>query len=62
MEVLLWYALATAAAVFALSLLVARYVGRAASTRRDRSGYTVFAIFALMLSVFAVVLGWMSGR
>lgn len=62
MEVLLWYALAAAAAAFAVSLLIARYGGRAASTRRDRSGYTVFAIFALMLSMFAVVLGWMSAQ
>lgn len=61
MEVLLWYALAAAAAVFAVSLLVARYAGRAAA-RRDRGGYTVFAIFALMLSAFSVVLAWMSGH
>jgi hypothetical protein len=62
MEVLLWYALAAAAAVFAFSLLAARYAGRAATARRDRSGYTVFAIFALMLSVFSMVLAWMSGH
>jgi hypothetical protein len=62
METLLWYGLAAAAATFAGSLLLAKYVTRSSRARHDRGGYTVFALFAIMLAIFSAVLGWMAAQ
>jgi hypothetical protein len=51
METLLWYGVAAAAATFAGSLLLAKYVTRSSRARQDRGGYTVFALFSIKLAV-----------
>jgi hypothetical protein len=55
--VLVYFGLAGAALLYALSLLHAKYVRKSKRARRDRGAYTIFAIFMLLVSAGAFALG-----
>jgi hypothetical protein len=54
---LVWFGIAGGAALFALSLLNARYVRKEQRAVRSRGGFTVFAIFMLIFAAGAFVAG-----
>jgi len=59
---LIWFGVAGGAAIFALSLLHARYVQRAPRAVQSRGGFTLFAIFMLLFAVGAAVAGIAAAR
>ena len=54
---LVWFGIAGGAALFALSLLNARYVRKEQRAVRSRGGFTLFAIFMLIFAAGAFVAG-----
>jgi hypothetical protein len=54
---LVWFGIAGGAALFALSLLNARYVKKDQRAVRSRGGFTLFAIFMLIFAAGAFVAG-----
>jgi hypothetical protein len=54
---LLWFGIAGGAAVFALSLLHARYIAKQPRAVRSRGSYTLFAILMLFFALGAAAAG-----
>ena len=61
-QTLIWYGIAGGAAVFAGSLLYARYVAKDPRAVRSRGSYTLFAIFMLLFALGALAAGVASTR
>ncbi|MER3437859.1 MAG: hypothetical protein C4346_09880 [Chloroflexota bacterium] len=59
-QTLVWFGIAGGAAVFALSLLHARYIAKHPRAVRSRGSYTLFAIFMLLFAFGAAVAGFAS--
>ncbi|HEY8447608.1 MAG TPA: hypothetical protein VIL01_10935 [Thermomicrobiales bacterium] len=56
-QTLLWFGIAGGAAVFAASLLHARYVAKNPRAVQSRGSYTLFAIFMILFALGAAVAG-----
>ncbi len=56
-QAIVWFGIAGGAALFALSLLHARYVARQPRAVRSRGGFTLFAILMLIFAAGALVAG-----
>jgi hypothetical protein len=54
---LVWFGIAGGSALFAFSLLNARYVRKEQRAVRSRGGFTLFAIFMLIFAAGAFVAG-----
>lgn len=54
---LIWFGVAGGAAIFALSLLNARYIRRDTRAVRSRGSYTLFAIIMLLFALGAAGAG-----
>lgn len=54
---LIYFGLAGAAFLYALSLLRAKYILKTRRAQRDRGAFTVFAIFMLLIAAGALALG-----
>ena len=61
-QALIWFGVAGGAAVYAVSLLHARYVRKEARAVRSGGGFTLFAICMLLFAVGAAVAGIASVR
>jgi hypothetical protein len=59
-QTLVWFGIAGGAAVFALSLLHARYIARQPRAVQSRGGFTLFAIVMLLFAVAAAIAGLFS--
>ena len=57
MDGLVYFGLAGAAFLYALSLLRTKYILKTKRAQRDRGAHTAFAIFMLIMSVAALALG-----
>jgi hypothetical protein len=56
-QTLVWFGIAGGAALFALSLLHARYIARQPRAVRSRGSYTLFAILMLLFALGAAAAG-----
>jgi hypothetical protein len=56
-QTLVWFGIAGGAAVFALSLLHARYIARQPRAVQSRGGFTLFAIVMLLFAIGAAIAG-----
>lgn len=56
-QTLVWFGIAGGAALFALSLLHARYIARQPRAVQSRGGFTLFAIVMLIFAIGAAVAG-----
>lgn len=54
---IIWFCVAAGAAIFAVSLLNARYIRRDTRAIRSRGSYTLFAIFMLLFAIGAAGAG-----
>jgi hypothetical protein len=61
-QTLVWFGIAGGAALFALSLLHARYIARQPRAVRSRGSYTLFAILMLLFALGAVAAGIASAQ
>ncbi len=61
-QALVWFGMAGGAAVFALSLLHARYVQKAPRAVQSRGAFTLFAIFMLIFALGAAAAGVAAAR
>jgi hypothetical protein len=52
-----WFGVAGGAAIFALSLLRARYIQKQPRAVQSRGGFTLFAVFMLLFALGAVAAG-----
>ncbi|HET8523623.1 MAG TPA: hypothetical protein VFL82_10325 [Thermomicrobiales bacterium] len=59
-QTLVWFGIAGGAALFALSLLHARYIARQPRAVQSRGGFTLFAIVMLIFAIGAAVAGFIS--
>ncbi len=59
---LIWFGIAGGGAVFAGSLLHARYVAKQPRAVRSRGGFTLFAVLMLLFAIGAFVAGIASVR
>ncbi|HEY7036767.1 MAG TPA: hypothetical protein VH482_35900 [Thermomicrobiales bacterium] len=57
---LVWFGIAGGAALFALSLLHARYIAKQPQAVRSRGSYTLFALLMLFFALGAAVAGIIS--
>jgi hypothetical protein len=57
---LVWFGIAGGAALFALSLLHARYIAKQPLAVRSRGSYTLFALLMLFFALGAAVAGIIS--
>lgn len=56
-QTLVWFGMAGGSALFALSLLHARYIARQPRAVQSRGGFTLFALVMLMFAFGAFVAG-----
>lgn len=56
----MWFGIAGGAALFALSLLHARYIAKQPQAVRSRGSYTLFALLMLFFALGAAVAGIIS--
>lgn len=61
-QALLWFGIAGGAALFALSLLHARYVQKAPRAVQSRGAFTMFAVFMLIFAIGAAAAGIAAAR
>lgn len=61
-QTLVWFGIAGGAAVFAVSLLHARYIAREPRAVRSRGSYTLFALLMLFFALGAAAAGLFSLR
>jgi hypothetical protein len=59
---LVWFGIGGGAALFALSLLRARYVTKEPRAVRSRGGFTLFALFMLLFALGAIGAGIAAAR
>lgn len=57
---MIYFGLSGAALLYALSLLWTKYVSKTRRAQRDRGAYTLFALFMMVVSASAFVLGVLS--
>jgi hypothetical protein len=64
-QALLWFGIAGGAVIFAVSLLIDRYVRKSPRAIGSRGGFTLFAMFMMVFALGALAAGiasWRAGR